>query len=86
MYRLQIDIPLGHDEESAIATAESIMRWHFLDSEAKDRLRRLTRGTELTEANYRLGHDEDRQRSNYLDKNENGHVSTKKCRIDMENS
>jgi hypothetical protein len=86
MYRLQIDIPLGHDEESAIATAKSIMQWHFTDPEAKDKLRRMTRGSDLTETNYRLGNDEDRQRSNYLDKNENGHVSTKKCRIDMENS
>lgn len=86
MYRLQIDIPLGHDEESAIATAKSIMQWHFTDPEAKDKLRRLTRGANLTETNYRLGNDEDRQRSNYLDMNENGHVSTKKCRIDMENS
>ena len=27
---------------------------------------------------YRLGHDDDRQKSNHLDKNENGHVSNKK--------
>jgi hypothetical protein len=31
--------------------------------------------------NYRLGHDDDRQKSNYLDKNENGHVSNKKSKI-----
>jgi len=86
MYRLQIDIPLGNDEECAVATAESIMRWHFIDPEAQNKLQRLSRGTEITETNYRLGHDEDRQRSNYLDKNENGHVSTKKCHIDMENA
>ncbi len=39
----------------------------------------LTFGVE--QVNYRLGHDEDRQKSNYLIKNENGHVSNKKCHI-----
>jgi hypothetical protein len=35
----------------------------------------------VEQVNYRLGHDEDRQKSNYLLKNENGHVSNKKCHI-----
>jgi hypothetical protein len=37
--------------------------------------------TEADTINYRLGHDDDRQKSNYLDKNENGHVSNKKSKI-----
>ena len=36
---------------------------------------------DIEEFNYRLGHDEDRQKSNYMDKNENGHVSNKKTKI-----
>jgi hypothetical protein len=35
----------------------------------------------VEEINYRLGHDDDRQKSNYLQKNENGHVNNKKSRI-----
>ena len=37
----------------------------------------------IEKLNYRLGHDDDRQRSNYLDKNENGHVSNKKIKVDI---
>jgi len=35
----------------------------------------------VKEINYRLGHDEDRQKSNYFTKNENGHVNNKKSKI-----
>jgi hypothetical protein len=35
----------------------------------------------IEEINYRLGHDDDRQKSNYLQKNENGHVNNKKSKI-----
>jgi hypothetical protein len=35
----------------------------------------------IEQINYRLGHDDDRQKSNYLLKNENGHVANKKNRI-----
>jgi hypothetical protein len=86
-FRLFIDIPLGNNEEDAIAVAKSIIGWHFQDAEAKDKIQRLTNGRiDLSEINYRLGHDEDRQKSNYIDKTENGHVTTKKCRIAMENA
>jgi hypothetical protein len=37
----------------------------------------------ITEINYRLGHDDDRQKSNYFMKNENGHVNNKKCKIHL---
>ena len=81
-YRLHIDIPLGTDETEAIATAKSIMEWHFNDIEAREKIQTLTYDrTPLTEINYRLGHDDDRQRSNYLHINENGHVNNKKSKI-----
>ena len=70
-YRLHIDIPLGHDEEEAIELSKKLVSEGFkLPAEVKT-------------INYRLGHDEDRQKSNYLIKNENGHVSNKKTRIDI---
>jgi hypothetical protein len=37
----------------------------------------------FTDINFRLGNDEDRQKSNYLIKNENGHVANKKSRIHL---
>ena len=81
-YRLHIDIPLGTNETEAIASAKSIMEWHFKDKEAQEKIQMLTYDrTPLTEINYRLGHDEDRQRSNYLHMNENGHVNNKKSKI-----
>lgn len=65
MYRLHIDIPLNLSEEEAIAMSYSLVT--------------MFRTTLLI--NYRLGHDEDRQRSNYLIKDDKGHVSNKKCTI-----
>jgi hypothetical protein len=35
----------------------------------------------VEEINYRLGHDEDRQKSNYFQKDSNGHVNNKKSKI-----
>ena len=82
-YRLHIDIPLGNDEEKSIKAAESLMEWYFNDVDAKVKIKRLTCGADLSTINYRLGHDDDRQKSNYLDKNENGHVRNKKTRISI---
>ncbi len=70
-YRLHIDIPLGIDEEQAIEMSRRIVS-----------TLRVPSG--VSQINYRLGHDEDRQKSNYLDKNENGHVSNKKIKITIE--
>ena len=81
-YRLHIDIPLGFDEDQAVKIAKSITYWHFEDKDAQDKLNSLT-GGKISRINYRLGHDEDRQKSNYLDKNENGHVSNKKIQINF---
>jgi len=69
MFRLHIDIPLPYTEEEAIKMTKDIIA-----SLNPDKLDGYC-------INYRLGHDEDRQKSNYLDKNENGHVSNKKSKI-----
>jgi len=37
----------------------------------------------FADINFRLGHDQDRQKSNYMIKNENGHVANKKSRINL---
>ena len=81
-YRLHIDIPLGADEEDAIRMANQLMQWTFVDEDCKGKLLRLTHN-QIEQVNYRLGHDEDRQKSNYLIQNKNGHVSNKKTRIDI---
>jgi hypothetical protein len=72
-YRLHIDIPLGTDEEQAKKIARNFVQSHLDFTN--------TSSDGVKEVNYRLGHDEDRQRSNYLDINENGHCSNKKLRI-----
>jgi hypothetical protein len=72
MYRLHIDIPLNLTEEEAAIASKQII-------ELLQKEKMLTFGAD--QVNYRLGHDEDRQKSNYLLKNENGHVSNKKCHI-----
>lgn len=73
-HRLFIDIPLECSEEEA--TQKSLMILKIL-SENIDALK--TNG--IGQINYRLGHDEDRQTSNYLIKTDTGHVSNKKCKI-----
>ena len=37
--------------------------------------------SEITGMNYRLGNDNDRQKSNYLKKDAEGHVNNKKTRL-----
>lgn len=69
MFRLHIDIPLPYKEEQAAEMARNIIA--TLDPQKLG----------VYCINYRLGHDDDRQKSNYLDKNEKGHVSNKKSKI-----
>jgi len=77
-YRLHIDIPLGIDEEKAVNTVQHLMQWCFNDDRHQvDKMKMHG----ISCVNYRLGNDEDRQKSNYLTKNENGHVNNKKSRI-----
>ena len=72
-YRLHIDIPLGGSESEAVSIANQIIS--MISNKEK------MIGLGLEHLNYRLGHDEDRQKSNYFHKNENGHVNNKKSRI-----
>lgn len=65
MYRLHIDVPLGDDVLAARISANKI-----LDC--------LTPLKERYNIQYRLGNDADRQKSNYMQINENGHCSNKK--------
>jgi len=71
MFRLHIDIPLPYTEEEAIKMTKDII--------ATLQTAKLKLAVDCI--NFRLGHDDDRQKSNYLDKNENGHVSNKKSKI-----
>lgn len=75
-YRLHIDIPiLTGDMNEAANVAKTIMEHiHAALSYQHDK---------FNSVNYRLGHDEDRQKSNYLDLNEKGHCSNKKLSIDL---
>ena len=82
MYRLHVDIPLGHDEDIAKQVAEQVIQWVFRDEDAQGRIQRLALDKfDIQEINCRLGNDDDRQKSNYLDVNENGHTTNKKIRI-----
>jgi hypothetical protein len=76
-YRLHIDIPLGHDMEAAKRKAEKLVQWWFGSEGAQSDI--IAYG--IDRVNYRLGHDDDRQRSNYLVLTDSGHVSNKKCKI-----
>ena len=76
-YRLYIDIPMPFGESRAIEFAEDVISSCF----ASERGRELLGKYGLSQVNYRLGHDLDRQKSNHLMKNENGHINNKKCTI-----
>ena len=78
MYRLHIDIPLGDDEQFAQHASEHFVEWI---SDPNGHPRAAFGKFGVQEVNCRLGNDEDRQKSNYLDVNENGHTSNKKTRI-----
>lgn len=76
-YRLHIDIPLSMTEEEAQKISIAILGL-LADSDEKQM---FLRSNGVEEINYRLGHDDDRQKSNYFIKNENGHVNNKKSKI-----
>lgn len=76
-YRLHIDIPLNMSEDDArLASIQILGLLADVDEKAV-----ILNAIGVEEINYRLGHDDDRQKSNYLQKNENGHVNNKKSRI-----
>ena len=73
-YRLQIDISLGCDEDEAVKNSKQIMgvlEGNFYRFRAMD----------VDQIGVRLGHDNDRQKSNYLIKDEYNHVSNKKIKM-----
>ena len=76
-YRLHIDIPLNLDEASACALTHQVVADMLQACESR------LREAGIGELNYRLGHDEDRQKSNYLLKTASGHVVNKKSRISL---
>lgn len=76
MFRLHIDIPLELNESSCVDATNKFIA--FLEQNKE-----LLTAMGVTDINYRLGHDDDRQKSNYLIKTESGHVANKKSRITL---
>jgi len=79
MFRLHIDIPMSDYEGSAIAASEEIiaaLKESILYHKLKDKYN-------IEKIQYRLSHDNDRQKRNYLVKDENGHVSTNKSKVEL---
>ena len=77
MFRLKIDIPLSEDEKIATDDAQAIISW-LVEKAKQDNNNPI--GNLLQ---YRLSNDEDRTDKNYLVKDENGHVSTSKIKVDL---
>ena len=76
-YRLHIDIPLNMSEENALIASQQILG--ILADVDTDAI--VLNAIGIEEINYRLGHDDDRQKSNYFLKDSNGHVNNKKSKI-----
>jgi len=79
IFRLHIDIPLSEYEGSSIAASEEIvtaLKESLLYHKLKDKY-------DIKKIQYRLSHDNDRQKRNYLVKDENGHVSTNKSKVEL---
>lgn len=76
-YRLHIDIPLNMSEDEARIASIQILGLLADDDEKALILNAIG----IEEINYRLGHDDDRQKSNYFQKDSNGHVNNKKSKI-----
>jgi hypothetical protein len=82
MFRLKIDIPLGEDEILAVTNSKlfieaflsNVLNWKKYGFSFPD----------VKEVQYLLANDSDRTARNYLDKDENGHVSTKKIKVKIE--
>ena len=76
MFRLHMDFPLTTDENGSVASVAVLI--NFLQNHKQELI-----DMGFGDINYRLGNDEDRQKSNYMIKNENGHVANKKSRIHL---
>jgi hypothetical protein len=71
-----IDFPISTDEETSVKVAKQFVQ--VLEQNAD-----FFAQHGIVKIGYRLGNDEDRQKSNYLDKNLNGHVSSRKLVLDI---
>jgi len=76
MFRLHMDFPLTTPESGSIDACNKFIA--FLDNHKEELI-----GIGITDINYRLGNDHDRQKSNYMIRNENGHIANKKSRINL---
>lgn len=76
-YRLHIDVPINGDEAEALRVANEIIRFCLDNHQSIKVMKELG----IDQANYRLGHDDDRQKSNYFIKTASGHVNNKKSKI-----
>jgi len=74
-YRLHIDVPLVADMNESVAMSNRLIEI------IKNAM--IANNIQNTQINYRVGNDEDRQKSNYLSINENGHASNKKSIIEL---
>ena len=77
MFRLKIDIPLNEDETISAKTATEFMEW--LIDKAKHSGSEKSIACEKLQ--YLMACDEDRSIRNYLDKDKNGHASTRKSKL-----
>jgi hypothetical protein len=76
MFRLHMDFPLTTDETGSTASVVALIA--FLQSHKQELI-----DMGVGDINYRLGNDQDRQKSNYMIRNENGHIANKKSRINL---
>jgi hypothetical protein len=74
-YRLHIDIPI---DACSVEEAQEKTRQILAELSIGEGMQM---GHLTEEINFRLGHDDDRQRSNYLEINSSGHCSSKKTKI-----
>jgi len=75
-YRIHIDVPLGTNEPEAVRMAQQLVSTIAVHVQNRSKI-----DSDIQGMNYRLGHDDDRQKSNYLMVDEEGHVNNKKCRL-----
>jgi hypothetical protein len=76
-FRLHIDLQIDANETDALRISQDILNFCFDNHQARELLEK----NNIKTVNYRLGHDDDRQKSNYFIKSPSGHVANKKCRI-----
>ena len=75
-FRLHLDVPLGLDEEKAVRLTNNFAELLRVLSEDWS-----PQYFPWQDIQYRLGHDEDRGKSNYLKKTEFGHNVGKKSKL-----